>query len=143
MSKIIFNTIFIIFLTHLLLSTIDANYSHHSQPYKTCNNVTVIPEHACCRDGGLGRNQILDGSFGNNDFYKEIDNLNSPEECCKSCYEEPLCVNYIYILPTSDQPTSQCFLYGDSARGCFSNFQEIPTQISQYYGIVGCNYCRA
>ncbi|CAG8770969.1 13595_t:CDS:1, partial [Dentiscutata heterogama] len=64
-----------------------------------------------------------------------------PEECCKRCYEEPLCVNYIY----SNSTTSQCFLYGDSARGCFPNFQAPPTEISppQYFGIVGCNYCRA
>ncbi|CAG8556951.1 16472_t:CDS:1, partial [Cetraspora pellucida] len=191
MDRIIYNSLFIIFLVQLLLSTIDARHIHHPTPSKTCTiteistetvtitttcvetptsitcpdnkqvpddcdkcrqrtTVTCIPtttvcavceptsisENACCRDGGVGRNQLLDGSTGANAI--TIDNLNNAEECCKKCYEEPLCVNYIYS--TANQTSngiSICWLYTSvGSNECFLIDQLPPNEVG-YYGIVG------
>ncbi|CAG8755144.1 6789_t:CDS:1, partial [Racocetra fulgida] len=88
-----------------------------------CNNVTAIPKDDCCRDGGLGRNQMMDGNnLLPTDFYMRVDNITDTKECCKRCYEEPSCVYYIHILDSNT-----CDIYGDSIRTCFPLFEPPPS----------------
>ncbi|CAG8793674.1 2540_t:CDS:1, partial [Cetraspora pellucida] len=85
-------------------------------PTTTICAPTSISEDACCSDGGIGRNGFLIDAADN--WYNVIDSITTLEECCKACYNDPICIAYFI--------NSGCFLttfYNSTPYDCSTPYE--------------------